>query len=231
MNPIEQICAAFQKTFDDETLSRSERKAMRSFLSDFELDQREMDVLRSKIFDIAEQGMKDHNDRFVLEWVESASRILDKIGDRDEKSGSRVYFSPGNRCKDAIIAQIDGARKTLDICVFTISDDDISRRIISRHQLGTRVRIITDNEKLHDKGSDIEKLAQAGIQVRVDRSEYHMHHKYAVVDQRLAITGSYNWTRSAAKYNEENILLTEEASVVKSYQDGFDKMWRKMDRF
>lgn len=231
MSIIDQLASAFDQTFNDQQLSRNERRALKSLLKDQTLDQRKKDILRSKIFDIAEKGMGNQEARFVLEWVEDASRLLDKLGEDEAESGSSVYFSPGEACKDAIISQIRSARRSLDICVFTISDNDISGAIKDRHRMGTPIRIITDNDKLYDKGSDIRDLADAGLDIRVDMTEYHMHHKFAVVDGRSVITGSYNWTRSAAKYNEENILVTQESNVVKQYDRAFKEMWKKMSRF
>jgi phosphatidylserine/phosphatidylglycerophosphate/cardiolipin synthase-like enzyme len=55
-----------------------------------------------------------------------------------------------------------------------------------------------------------------------------MHHKFMVVDNRSLVTGSYNWTRSAAKYNHENVLLTRDPGAVRSFLKEFDLLWQKM---
>jgi|TARA_B110000261_G_scaffold61435_1_gene72249 phosphatidylserine/phosphatidylglycerophosphate/cardiolipin synthase-like enzyme len=39
------------------------------------------------------------------------------------------------------------------------------------------------------------------------------------------LTGSYNWTKSAADRNQENILVTEDPKMVKSYLSEFEKLW------
>ncbi len=144
---------------------------------------------------------------------------------------SAVHFSPGDACLNAIIGQIASAKKTLDICVFTISDDRIADAIVACHRSRVRVRIITDNEKIADLGSDIERFALAGMAVKVDRTEAHMHHKFALIDGATVLTGSYNWTRSAALYNEENLLVTADAEIVQAYLRGFERMWASMTAF
>lgn len=230
MNIVDELTRAFQKTFDDKQLSRNERKALKSMLKEVELDQRKMDILRSKVFDIGEKGIKNMETRFVLEWVEDATRLLEHSqGSHAGPEKSSVYFSPGEECKDAILTRIGLARKQLDICVFTISDNEISDALLDRHHQRLPIRILTDNDKTYDKGSDIMRLAEAGIPVKIDRTEYHMHHKFAVIDQQTAITGSYNWTRSARVYNQENILVTAEESVVGRYNAEFKRLWEKMD--
>ncbi len=142
-----------------------------------------------------------------------------------------VYFSPGVECLKAILDNLERARKQVDLCIFTISDDRITFKIKKLHEKGLRVRIITDNDKLNDKGSDIEELAKAGIPLRVDRTRAHMHHKFAVIDKKRILTGSYNWTRSAEKYNHENVLLSDQSKAVKAYQTEFDKLWEQMEDF
>lgn len=138
----------------------------------------------------------------------------------------KVFFSPGNHCRDAIIDQLNHAVSSVKICVFTISDDLISSAILHRHRFGIPVRIITDNDKCYDAGSDIEKLCKAGIEVKVDKSPYHMHHKFAVIDNRMVLTGSYNWTLSAAMHNHENLLISSDKEVVKRFGEEFERLWK-----
>lgn len=116
----------------------------------------------------------------------------------------------------------------INICVFTISDDRITDAIITAHKKGVGFKIITDNDKLWDEGSDIKQLAKLGVCIKMDATPNHMHHKFMVVDNKSLLTGSYNWTVSAMRYNHENILITEEAGVVRSFLKEFDNLWRQM---
>ena len=51
------------------------------------------------------------------------------------------------------------------------------------HFKGVKVRIITDDECVKNKGSDIEYLRSKGIPVVTDLEEkYHMHNKFVIVD-------------------------------------------------
>ncbi|GGK86679.1 phospholipase D-like domain-containing protein [Rufibacter glacialis] len=144
---------------------------------------------------------------------------------------STAYFSPGDDCLNAILAFIGAATSSLKICVFTISDDRITQAILAAHRKGISVQVLTDNEKLFDKGSDIRQLAKAGLQVKVDHTANHMHHKFALADQRHVLTGSYNWTRSAALYNHENVLVSSEPQVVADYSREFQRLWQEMSFF
>ena len=119
------------------------------------------------------------------------------------------------------------AKQTLDICVFTISDDRLSGVILDAHTRGVTVRIISDNDKVYDDGNDIRRLNESGIPVRVDHSEYHMHHKFALFDGRLLANGSFNWTRSATTNNDENLVVTDDANLVRVFGLQFGKLWQQ----
>jgi cardiolipin hydrolase len=219
---LQALIQIFQKTLEDKTFSRSEKKAVTQLLEqDFSLKKEQRDFLRGKIFDLARQGIQGHDNQAVIDWLETANKLMVNYYDQD----SAVYFSPGKQCRRAIVDQLTQALSSLDICVFTISDDWITGEILNCHKRGTKVRIITDDEKVHDYGSDIETMEGAGIEVRVDHSSHHMHHKFAIFDQRRALTGSYNWTHSAAAHNQENVLLTDDKQVVSAYSEEFEKLW------
>ncbi|WP_276497831.1 phospholipase D-like domain-containing protein [Pontibacter litorisediminis] len=148
-----------------------------------------------------------------------------------QKITSHAFFSPGDECLNAIVECMDEAEESIKICVFTISDNRITEAIIRAYKRGVSIRIITDNKKLHDTGSDIRELAVRGLEVRIDKTRSHMHHKFAVFDEARVLTGSYNWTRSAALYNHENILVTDNHSIVQDYSREFDRLWQEMMKY
>ena len=61
--------------------------------------------------------------------------------------------------------------------------------------------------------------------MRVDRTPYHMHHKFAIVDGGLLLNGSYNWTRGAATSNEENFIISDDKTLVAAFSAAFNKLW------
>ena len=219
---LERLIKIFEKTFEDKNFSRGEKKAVTQLLlENHVLDKHQRDFLRGKIFDIARQGVQGHLDQTVIDWLETASKLLLDCYDQD----SAVYFTPGDRCQRVITGELRSTLSTVDICVYTISDNLISDEILKCRERNVSVRIITDDEKVNDTGSDIKALARAGIAVQVDNSPHYMHHKFAIFDNKKVLTGSYNWTRSAAEYNQENILVTDNKRAVSTYKEEFERLW------
>lgn len=217
---FEEILA---RTLDDCRVSRSEAKAVKALLEEADADQ--LPLMRSRAFAAARGACDERHPGQVLDWLEAMNKLL--IPQQAARRKSDACFSPGEDCRNRIIGLLKAARRTADVCVFTITDNGVSREIFEATRRGVEVRVITDNDKATDKGSDIFDLERAGVNVRIDRTEAHMHHKFAIFDGETLLNGSYNWTRSAFTHNEENILVTDDARLIRAFQSEFDTLWAK----
>lgn len=138
-----------------------------------------------------------------------------------------AHFSPGEACARRIMGLLRGARRTADLCIYTITDDRITGEVLAAHRRGVAVRVVTDNDKAYDPGSDVLQMARAGIPVLVDVSPYFMHYKFAVFDGEVLLTGSYNWTRGAADNNEENLILSNDRRLLTAFRGEFERLWAR----
>ena len=213
------------RTLEDRRLSRGERQDLQKTLA--ELCARRGPSgpppfrLRVGSFASADTG-----DGLVLDWLEDVVKVLDS-GEPSKRPSSvaEVYFSPGEDCPRAIIRLMENARRTADVCVFTITDDRLSTALLDAHRRGVAFRVITDNDKAFDEGSDVDRISRAGVPVRVDRTRFHMHHKFAVIDGQWLLSGSYNWTRGASRDNEENLIVTSEPRLLAAFKAAFERLW------
>ncbi|KAG0082790.1 hypothetical protein BGZ93_002254 [Podila epicladia] len=150
----------------------------------------------------------------------------------NNNNGSNIFinpiFFPSEQSFQQLVKTLDGAQKSLDICVYTITDDQLAKAIIRAHERGVKVRIISDSEKAGDQGSDVNRLANDHhIPSRCDNSTAFMHHKFAVVDDALVINGSYNWTKGARFDNKENLTLTNSPKAVQGFKGEFERLWNE----
>jgi cardiolipin hydrolase len=216
-------------TMDDGALSRSERRALRAVLDDRPISEGEQRLLRAALFDAAAEAMHDPRDRQLLRWLQDTTAALRDTGDADEPTTpSRAWFGPEDPLAPLLCSQLDAAQNSIDAAVFTITDDRIAEALVRAHRRGVAVRILTDDDKAGDPGSDIWRLQRAGIAVHTDHSPTWMHHKFAVIDRHTLINGSYNWTRAASAENRENFLLTGDPPLVLAYQRAFERLWAEL---
>ena len=66
---------------------------------------------------------------------------------------------------------------------------------------------------------------QDGIPVKDDNSKYHMHHKFALIDGKTLVNGSFNWTRQAVLNNRENVVISSDRTLVQAFHQEFENMW------
>ena len=226
---------------DADALDRILREAVQDFRLDAgeKLDLREIGqqldagrirFLRNRAFDIVREALlRDPGESLAaLHWLEQVIKTLDAANETAPVVSS-AYFSPGESCLRRLADLMRGCRTSLDICVFTIADDRLTDAILECHARGVQVRVVSDNDKQHDVGSDIARLRDHGVPVRLDRAPAHMHHKFALFDARVLANGSFNWTRSAARDNDENLVVSDDANLVRVFGLQFEKLWQQFD--
>ncbi len=221
---MDQIIEFIKASFKTKEFYSRDKQTLKKLIKSKNPSNHELNVLRSQFFELVHNDSSDVDTIKLVTWLEEINKCLLPVKDKHETE-NRCYFSPGDDCENAIVSSIRNAKYSVKICVFTISENVITREIIAAKKKGVSVTIITDNDKLNDKGSDIRWLADEGVKIRIDQSSSHMHHKFCVVDKEILLTGSYNWTKSAADRNQENLLVTEDPKMVKAYLNEFEKLW------
>lgn len=188
------------------------------------LDRAQRSELKSRIFTEAKRLGVGGDGLRAIRWLESTFDQIEKYSFRLHE----VLFSPGQDIPENLAFYLSQAKKSIDLCVFTISDDVLSGCLKALRERGIKIRIITDNNKMRDTGSQIKELARCGIEVKVDNSRYHMHNKFGIIDNRIAFTGSYNWTYTAKMHNQENLVITTNYTIVHKFIDEFAMLWEQM---
>ncbi|MFO0751529.1 MAG: phospholipase D-like domain-containing protein [Myxococcota bacterium] len=225
------LLATLRRSWDDHRLSRGEGRAIELIASQLGADG--LAAARAQLFGVARAIAKDAAALpgapalpALLDWLEGALAALDRAAaPRGAGVASEVWFAPHQDVCGRVMRAFDEARASVDVCVFTITDDRIANALLAAHRRGVKIRIASDDMKSGDLGSDIERIAKAGVAVRIDRSEAHMHHKFAIFDGRVLLNGSYNWTRSACSENQENCVLTDDARLVEAFGHEFERIW------
>ena len=139
-----------------------------------------------------------------------------------------AYFFPNESNEVYVCNMLRTCRKSLDIAIFTLTNDKISAAITEAFERGVKIRIIADDECCKMMGSDVTRLAALGIPVKTDDEvRYHMHHKMAIIDDSVLVTGSFNWTTQAVKNNQENIIFMENPDVCKKYKEEYNRLWNE----
>ena len=100
---------------------------------------------------------------------------------------------------------------------YGLTHPEIISSLIKAKGRGVKVRVLLDSSNLTQKYSKIEELKQAGIEVGIDTVSGIAHNKIIISDNYTVVTGSFNFTISAAKRNVENVLIIQDSNIAHSY--------------
>lgn len=222
MNVLDEIVAYFRDNYyinKDSEIPKDISEQLN------QLDRAQRGELKARLANEAKKLAISNNDGVgAIRWLDSSYLLIEHNSFRLHE----VLFSPGQDIPENLGFYLSQAKKSIDICVYTISDEKLAKCLVAMHKRGIKVRIITDNHKMQDAGSQIKAMAREGVSVKIDNSKYHMHNKFGIIDDRIIFTGSYNWTYTAQQYNQENLILTTNYTIVHKFIDEFAALWDSM---
>lgn len=128
-----------------------------------------------------------------------------------------VYFSPRGGCTDAIVKELGNAKKTVLVQAYSFTSAPIAKALVAAHKRGVDVRVILDKGQRTRKYSSADFLAHAGITTLIDARHAIAHNKVMVIDGRVVITGSFNFSKAAEERNAENLLVIRDRPLAAKY--------------
>ncbi|HYB43964.1 MAG TPA: phospholipase D-like domain-containing protein [Candidatus Methylomirabilis sp.] len=137
-----------------------------------------------------------------------------------------VRFSPHGGAEQEVIATLRRARVSVHAAVFGLTNRAIEAALKDLAQAGVRVAVKADRSQSagREQSAVLDRLRTAGVVVEIPRFRWLLHDKFAVVDRRWVITGSFNWTTSAERRNRENVLILDCPSLA----DLFEAEWESI---
>ncbi len=137
-----------------------------------------------------------------------------------------AYFSPDNNIEKIIIKRIKKAKNSIHFMAFSFTSDGIGEAIIKKFNEGISVYGIFERKGALSRYSEYIKMKVEGLPVKLDKNRYMMHHKVIIIDKRVVITGSYNFSKNANRVNDENILIIDNIDIAGKYLREFYRLYR-----
>ncbi|HET7215567.1 MAG TPA: phospholipase D-like domain-containing protein [Terriglobia bacterium] len=121
------------------------------------------------------------------------------------------------------------ARVSVDAALYRITNPRLARALGEARNRGLRVRLLVDRNKYQETAATREILAESALpfQAIYGRKEKgsKLHHKFAVLDRHIVLTGSYNWTLDSEERNLDHILVLRDPRLALAYQEEFERLW------
>jgi phosphatidylserine/phosphatidylglycerophosphate/cardiolipin synthase-like enzyme len=134
----------------------------------------------------------------------------------------RVYFSPHGGCTDAILSQINQAKTEILIQAYSFTSKPIARALIQAKKRGVKIIAVLDKSNRTRKYSAATFLKNMEIPVFIDDKHAIAHNKIMIIDNRVVITGSFNFSMAAETKNAENLLILDDLpDLTRAYRANF----------
>ena len=128
----------------------------------------------------------------------------------------QVHFAPGKDCTAEAVRQIDAGKKSVYVQAYYFTSKPIADALVRAKKRGLDVRICLDAKASQQKGCRADDCVSAGIPVFADEKHPISHSKTIVLDGRIVLTGSFNWTKHAES-NLENLLTIADEGLAAKY--------------
>jgi mitochondrial cardiolipin hydrolase len=145
------------------------------------------------------------------------------------ESGNQTIFTSQGSVARTIERLLLETRVSVDAALYRITNPRLARALGKARDRGLRVRLLIDRNKYQETAVTRELLAENSLpfQAIYGRKEKgsKLHHKFAVLDRHIVLTGSYNWTLDSEERNFDHMLVLRDPDLALAYQQEFERLW------
>lgn len=136
----------------------------------------------------------------------------------------------GAEIKQRIIAEIQKANQNIYLAMAFFTDRDISNALIAAKNRNLTVDIILSSNAQNETVKQMFKDNNVSIHAFETGDERGMmHHKFCLIDNRISINGSYNYSYNASNNNVENIQVSDDPNTYRQLFAEFERLKYNID--
>jgi phosphatidylserine/phosphatidylglycerophosphate/cardiolipin synthase-like enzyme len=136
-----------------------------------------------------------------------------------------VYFSPEDGAARYVLGRLSQAQRSIRFMTFSFTSDSVAEVMLQKQAAGLQVQGVFESQNANGTGAEFKRLQSGGVHVLTDGNCYIMHHKVIIIDDRIVMTGSYNFSSNADRYNDENLVIIDDPVVAQQYIQEFDRVY------
>jgi phosphatidylserine/phosphatidylglycerophosphate/cardiolipin synthase-like enzyme len=171
-------------------------------------------------------------DPYTLMWIQVATGfmgaltlvawkrwLVSKLG---RVASTTVLFSPRGGCQDTLVQELQKARREILVQAYSFTADPLTYALVDAKKRGVNVEIVLDKSNETERYSDLKIFLDQGLNPLIDAEHAIAHNKVVIIDQKVVVTGSYNFTNQAEGENAENmVILKGQPEIARKYRENF----------
>lgn len=141
--------------------------------------------------------------------------------------GTRVdtFFSPDDGVANQLATVLNSAQESIFFLAFSFTSNDLGDIVRAKAEAGLEIHGVMDEEQINsNQGTEFDPFRQADLDVLIDGIPGQMHHKVFIIDGKVVVLGSYNFSQSAETRNDENLLVVYNEDIAQQYLSEFQRI-------
>lgn len=175
--------------------------------------------------ELAEIYEREFAELWAGEFGPTSPSTLDDQAVTVDGTPIQVLFASEDKVASHLVPLIEQAQKSIRFMAFSFTHTEIGDAVLVRAGAGVDVRGIFETRGSETEYSQLPRLYCAHVPVRQDGNPATFHHKVFVIDDKLVITGSFNFSGNADQSNDENAVIITHSGIAAQYLQEFERRW------
>jgi phosphatidylserine/phosphatidylglycerophosphate/cardiolipin synthase-like enzyme len=142
-----------------------------------------------------------------------------------------TFFSPDDGVLAALVPVLESAQESIYFLAYSFTSNQLGEIVRQKAEAGLTISGVMDDEQVRsNQGTEFDPFRQADLDVRLDGIDGLMHHKVFIVDEKIVVMGSYNFSQSAEERNDENLLIIYDPVIAEQFLFEFQRVHEQSQR-
>jgi phosphatidylserine/phosphatidylglycerophosphate/cardiolipin synthase-like enzyme len=142
-----------------------------------------------------------------------------------------VYFSPDDGALAGLVPVLESAQESIYFLAYSFTSNQLGEIVRQKAEAKLKVTGVMDDEQVRsNEGTEFDPFRQADLDVRLDGIDGLMHHKVFIVDEKIVVMGSYNFSQNAEERNDENLLIIYDPVIAQQFMLEFQRVYGQAQR-
>lgn len=142
-----------------------------------------------------------------------------------------TFFSPDDGVLSALVPVLESAQESIYFLAYSFTANQLGEIVRQKAEAEITIAGVMDDEQVRsNQGTEFDPFRQAELDVRLDGIDGLMHHKVFIVDEKIVVFGSYNFSQSAEERNDENLMIIYNPVIAQQFMLEFQRVQGQAQR-
>ena len=178
---------------------------------------------------VAAMFEREFEEMWAGEFGPTSRSTLDQQSITIQGTPVEILFAAEDEVMDELVPLINQSRDNIKFMAFSFTHDGLGDAMLAKAADGVAVSGIFETRGSETEYSELPKMFCNNLAVRQDGNPGTFHHKVIIIDDRIVITGSLNFSDNANDSNDENVIIINNADIAQQFLQEFQRRWQEAE--